>query len=239
MGFITGTEKGGKTQAQRWRDFMEVLLLAFALALFLRTFLIGFYRISTGSMAPSLRVGDFVWVSKTAYGVKVPFSNLRLQESLPEKGDLVLFRYPNKPDTVHIKRVVGLPGDHISIKGQQILVNEQPFALDSVPGTEFSDISGSEFMQFYKESNGLRSYSVMFAQNKGEDKVVGPLVVPPGEVFLIGDNRDASDDSRYWGAVPMANIEAKVIGIWFSLDWSRNSRDRGPMVRWNRIRSDL
>ncbi len=230
---------GKKSQAERWRDFAEILLLAFTLALFLRTFFVGFYRISTGSMAPSLRIGDFVWVSKISYGLKIPFTHARVLESLPAKGDLVLFKYPDQPNAVHIKRVIGLPGDNIYIHHQQVLVNDRAFQLEPLDASQFTDVPGAEFMQFYRESNGDRRYLVMFAPSETKSKEVGPLVVPPGEIFVMGDNRDASDDSRYWGTVPMSHVEAKMKGIWFSLDWSGASTEGEPKFRWHRLGFDF
>lgn len=228
-----------KTQVDRWREFFEILVLALALALFLRTFIVGFYRISTGSMAPSLRIGDFVWVSKISYGLRIPFSKERVWERLPEKGDLVLFRYPEKMNTVHIKRVLGLPGDHIFIKGKQIYLNDKPLPLESQNKEPYSDISGVDYMTFMRETNGTSSYDIMYAQTLDTNKEIGPLVVPPGEVFLIGDNRDASDDSRYWGPVPMGLIDGKAKGIWFSLDWSKVLAKESPLVRWHRLRLEF
>lgn len=231
--------KNTKSQAERWRDFAEVLLLAFTLALFLRTFFVGFYRVSTGSMAPSLRIGDFVWVSKISYGLKIPFTQTRFWESFPVKGDLILFRYPDQPNAVHIKRVIGLPGDNIRIHAQQVFVNDRPFDLKTLDSSIFADIPGAEFMKFYQETNGDSHYSVMFAQAEGESKDIGPLVVPPGEFFVMGDNRDASDDSRYWGTVPITHVEAKMKGIWFSLDWSGTHSSNGPKFRWDRLTLDF
>ena len=200
-----------KTQAERWRDFIEILLLAFTIALFVRTFFLGFYRISTGSMAPSLRTGDFVWVSKISYGLSIPFTNLKLFETMPRKGDLVLFRYPDQPNSVHVKRVIGLAGDYIHIKQHQVKVNDTDFVLNPIVMPQNIDLPGAEFMQFYSESNGSEVYNVMFAQNSEPSKDIGPLVVPPGEIFVMGDNRDASDDSRYWGSIPIQNIEGQVL----------------------------
>lgn len=232
-------EKKLKSQAQRWRDFLEILFIAFTLALILRTFVFGFYRVSTGSMAPSLRIGDFVWVSKISYGLKLPFTNVRFFEHFPHKGDLVLFRQPEQPHAVHIKRVIGLPGDHIHIRQHQIFVNEEAFPLEPMAASEFADIPGAEFMRFFKETNDGKPYSVMFAESAGQTKDVGPLVVPPGEIFVMGDNRDASDDSRYWGTIPMSFVEAKMKGIWFSLDWSLLPREKKARVRWDRLRNDF
>ncbi len=225
-----------RSQSERWRDFFEVLLLALSLALFLRTFIFGFYRISTGNMAPNLRTGDFVWVSKTSYGFKVPFTSMRILEKLPEKGDLVLFRYPDQPDSVHIKRVVGLPGDHILIHNHKIEINDQLIELVPIESSKFSGIMGFEFMSFYRETNGSKSYEVMYTQGSSVAKDIGPLVVPPGEVFLIGDNRDASDDSRYWGSVPMTHIEAEMKGIWFSFEFFNADSEKQSKVRWDRIK---
>lgn len=232
-------EKRIKTQVRRWRDFFEIVFVAFSLAIFLRIFFLGFYKVSTSSMSPSLRIGDFVVVSKASYGLRIPFSQIKLFEKTPSKGDLVLFRYPDQPHSVHIKRVIGLPGDNIHIRGQQILVNDQLFSQEVLGNEGFKDVSGAEFMRFYRESNGVKSYSVMFTQNSSELKDIGPLVVPPGEIFVVGDNRDASDDSRYWGTVPLTHVEAKMKAIWFSLDWVLSGRDRKPEFRWDRLSFDF
>lgn len=232
-------EKKVKSQAQRWRDFVEVVFWTFCVAVLLRIFFLGFYRVSTASMAPSLRVGDFVWVSKASYGLRIPFVRFRLFEKLPHKGDLVLFRFPDQPNTVHIKRVIGLPGDHVHIKKQQIIVNDQPYSLEPQSPGNFTDLPGADFMRFYRESNGKNSYDVMFAQNPESTKEIGPLVVPPGEIFVMGDNRDASDDSRYWGAVPMTHVEAKMKGIWFSLVKSLSGQEAKGQIRWDRIRFEF
>ncbi|MEY4616059.1 MAG: hypothetical protein RJB66_1019 [Pseudomonadota bacterium] len=232
-------DKKNTSQVRRWRDFFEVVIVTFSVAIFLRIFFVGFYRVSTSSMAPSLRIGDFVWVSKASYGIRLPFSPKRIFEKIPEKGDLVLFRYPDQPNTVHIKRVIGLPGDNILIRGQQILVNDRLFSQEVLGAEGFANLPGAEFMRFYNESNGSKLYSVMFTQMPSQLKDVGPLVVPPGEIFVVGDNRDASDDSRYWGSVPLSHIEAKMKGIWFSLNWSQFGRDRKPEIRWDRIGLDF
>ena len=228
-----------KKQLQRWRDFVEILFLAFVLALFLRTFFVGFYRVSTGSMAPNLRVGDFVWVSKIAYGVRIPFTKVRVWERLPERGDLVLFRRPDDSTTVHIKRVIGLPGDHIHIRDQQIMVNDAPFRLDAMGSMAFADIAGAEFMRFFREFNGGMDYPVMFSDKIGGKKEIGPLVVPPGGIFVIGDNRDASDDSRYWGSIPMTHVDGEMKGIWFSLQWVLEGKSPASRIRWDRINFDF
>lgn len=228
-----------KTQAERWRDFIEVLFLALTIALFIRTFFLGFYRISTSSMAPSLRAGDFVWVSKVSYGLHIPFLNSKLFDVLPAKGDLVLFRYPDQPNEVHIKRVIGLPGDNIHIQQHQVKVNDKEFILSPIKDLQNLDFPGAEFMQFYSESNGTDIYNVMFAQSNEPSKDIGPLVVPPGEIFVMGDNRDASDDSRYWGSIPLTHVYGKMKGIWFSLDWNNSGGSKEGHIRWDRLRWDF
>ena len=232
-------EKTVRTEVARWRDFFEVLFWAFSVALFLRLFFIGVYRVSTSSMAPTLRVGDFVWVSKASYGLSLPFTQSKLWTQWPKRGDLVLFQQPERPGVVHIKRVIGLPGDHVHIRGQQILVNDRLFAQEVEGAESYSDLPGAEFMRFYSESNGEMRYSVMFAQGPGSAAEIGPLVVPPGEIFVVGDNRDASDDSRYWGSIPLVNVEGKMKGIWFSLDRMTSTREPKLMIRWDRIRFDF
>lgn len=244
------------THRKSWREFIEIILLALILAIFIRSVFLGVFRISTSTMEPTLQRGDLIFVSKISYGLRIPFVGYQIGESLPERGDLVLFRHPEQNSEFHIKRVIGLPGDHIRIKGRTLFVNERPYQYTSLTSESFKNIRGGEFMHFYLESNGERSYQVMYATEessvnpkaipkkssksegaKGESiKEIGPLIVPPGEIFLMGDNRDASADSRYWGSLPLRSIEGRVVSIWFSMQWPQgNQGSSWSSIRWDRM----
>ncbi|WP_347357041.1 signal peptidase I [Bdellovibrio sp.] len=222
----------------RWREYLTTLILAVLCALFVRHFLVTAYKVPTGSMQPALKPGDFIFASRISYGVQVPFAAKRWSLTLPERGDVVVFTYPNQPSVTYVKRVVGLPGDRVQIIKGRLILNEEPVKydkLDSVAG----DNPSPDLFDIYSEKVGESAWRVIF-QKKPDDKDFGPLVVPPGEVFLLGDNRDASDDSRYWGTVPMAQVVGRVALIWLSLDWQHKwGGDRYPSVRWDRVFSTV
>lgn len=223
----------------RWREYFLTLVIAVALALIVRSYFVTAYRVPTGSMQPTLKPGDFIFSSRVSYGVRLPFMN-QISTTLPERGDLVVFTYSNQPDTSYVKRVVALPGDRVQITDGRLIVNESVLEyekLDEVAAQ--NDNPNSEIFDVYLEKMAGHEHRVIF-QKSAEKKSFGPLVVPPGEVFLLGDNRDASDDSRYWGTVPTEQIVGKVVLIWLSLDWqSKWGGDRYPSVRWNRVFSSV
>lgn len=222
----------------RWKEYLTTLILAVACALFVRHFLVTAYKVPTGSMQPALKPGDFIFASRVSYGVQIPFAGKRWNVGMPERGDVVVFTYPNQPTVTYVKRVVGLPGDRVQIIKGRIHLNEEPVAyekLESAPG----DNPSPTLFDIYRETVGEHSWRVIF-QKTPDDKDFGPMVVPPGEVFLLGDNRDASDDSRYWGTVPMTQVVGRVALIWLSLDWQNKwGGDRYPSVRWERVFSGV
>lgn len=222
----------------RWREYLTTLILAVLCALFVRNYLITAYKVPTGSMQPSLKPGDFIFCSRMSYGISLPFFGKKWGDLLPSRGDLVVFTYPNQPQVTYVKRVVGLPGDRVQIVGGRVHVNEQ--ALQYVPVNDMNeDNPNPELFDIFQEALGESKWHVIFQKNS-ENKNFGPLVVPPGEVFLLGDNRDASDDSRYWGTVPMSQVVGQVVLIWLSLDWQHKwGGDRYPSVRWERVFSTV
>lgn len=221
----------------RWREYLTTLVLAVVCALFVRHFLVTAYKVPTGSMQPALKPGDFIFASRVSYGVQVPFSSKRWNLTLPERGDIVVFSYPNQPAVTYVKRVVGLPGDRVQIVKGRLVLNEEPVSYEKMEAG--SDNPNVELFDIFKETSGEVSWRVIFQKNP-DDKDFGPLIVPPGEVFLLGDNRDASDDSRYWGTVPMSQVVGRVALIWLSLDWQHKwGGDRYPSVRWDRVFSSV
>ena len=178
------------------REYAEAAIVALALAFFIRAFFVQAYKIPSGSMLPTLQIGDHLLVNKLVYGLRVPISGKRFFDFFaPERGDIIVFVYPEDPDKDFIKRVVGIPGDVIEIRDKQLFRNglmvdeeDEPYAQHLEP---------------------LRP---------GPRDNWGPETVPEGHVFVLGDNRDRSADSRFWGFVPFENIHGKAFVIYISLD---------------------
>jgi len=218
------------------REYTESLLVAVIVALVLRFFVISAYKIPTGSMIPTLKVGDFIFAYKLPFGLPVPFSGgERWGASLPKRGDVVVFRYPGNETINYVKRVVGLPGDRISIKNKKLYINTVEAEYRPLGDDVIQDLPGKEFYSAFQESFSSSTHLVINNRSDQAD-FFGPVIVPPGHIFVLGDNRDSSDDSRYWGAVPLKNLEGRVVLVWMSFDWiNRWGDERYPSVRWNRV----
>lgn len=218
------------------REYTESLIVAVVLALLLRFFVISAYKIPTGSMVPTLKIGDFIFAYKLPYGVPVPFSGgNRWGQALPERGDVVVFRYPGNESVNYVKRVVGLPGDHIALRDKRLIINDVESEYQPLSNDVIQDLPGNEYYSAFKEKFSGSSHFVI-RNRADETDFFGPVVVPPGHVFVLGDNRDSSDDSRYWGAVPVSHLEGRVVMIWMSFDWlNRWGDERYPRVRWDRV----
>jgi len=178
------------------REYAEAAAIAILLALFIRAFVVQAFKIPSGSMEPTLLVGDHILVNKFLYGIKLPYLQTTLIPiSDPERGDIIVFIYPEDKDKDFIKRVIGVPGDKIQMQGKQIFVN----------GLPFDDRYG-----FYDEKAG------------NPNRSFGPVVVPKGHYFVMGDNRDHSMDSRFWGFVPSEAVKGKAFIIYWSWpNWQR------------------
>ena len=214
------------------REYAEALVIAVALALLVRTFFIQAYMIPSGSMEPTLLVGDHIVVSKMAYGLRMPDSIFGFQiAGLPlgrylvhfgqiRRGDVVVFVPPQDRDKDFIKRVVGLPGDKVQVKNGRVWLNgrpmDDPHAHLDVPDAErLPDLPRDNYGFF--DSSGV---------------IVGPIEVPPGRLFVMGDNRDHSDDSRYWGFADEKDVEGRALAIY----WSWDSDNDGLLpIRWSRF----
>ena len=192
-------------------DIFPILLLVFVL----RSFVVEPYQIPSGSMLPSLQIGDFILVNKFAYGVRLPISNSRLiPVGEPQRGDILVFEFPQDRQTRYIKRVVGVPGDRINLSAAGVQVNGKPHAL-----TQLNADSGSSQLSVFREDNGEHSYTIardrlraLFSNNAANE-----WLVPEGQYFVLGDNRDNSNDSRYWGFVPEDHVIGKAFFIWMQL----------------------
>lgn len=224
-----------------------------AFVLVLRSFIYEPFQIPSGSMMPTLLVGDFILVEKYAYGLKDPVWRTQLVETgKPERGDIVVFKYPPQPSIDYIKRVVGLPGDTVRYSARKDIciqtkgtstckpvklsnVEDSPFVQNGIPLIQMDEKLGKVEHQILV--NPLRRDRVDQYQPRN---VVNEWVVPEGHYFVMGDNRDNSADSRYWGFVPEGNLVGKAVGIWISFEFERGADSILPTwiptgVRFNRI----
>lgn len=203
------------------KSFFPVLFVV----LILRSFIFEPFRIPSGSMMPTLLVGDFILVNKFSYGIRLPVVNTKVFDTgVPARGDVMVFKYPKQPNIDYIKRVVGLPGDKITYQNKRIFVNGEPVSLEKVglyvpPGESQGDPNTLEV----KENLIGVSHNILISARRASAE--GTFVVPEGNYFVMGDNRDNSNDSRYWGFVPEHLLVGKAFMIWLNWDWSGGEFD--------------
>lgn len=219
-------------------DYARSFFPIFLFVLLLRAFVVEPFRIPSGSMMPTLLVGDFILVNKYAYGLRAPVTKNKLVDvGEPARGDVVVFRYPSDPKLDYIKRLVGLPGDRIAYRNKVLYVNGKPMAQSKV-GIYEAVGSGARMRgtwELKEDLEGIR-HSILInprVPDFGPGCQVlarGEITVPQGHYFMMGDNRDNSNDSRCWGFVPEQNLVGKAFVIWLSLDWNRSG-----IFDWSRI----
>lgn len=207
------------------RSFFPIILVV----LLLRAFLVEPFRIPSGSMMPTLIAGDFILVNKYSYGIRLPVINTKIIDiGNPRRGDIAVFRFPEDPSTEYIKRIIGLPGDHLRYEDKILYVNgekaEQQYIGEYVGVGAGRGMSGASLRSENLDGESHRIL-VQTRQNIAE----GEFIVPEGSYFVMGDNRDNSNDSRFWGPVPDENLVGRAFMIWMSWDSERN------WVLWNRI----
>jgi len=212
---IDGKLTGRQTLVEYSRSFFPVLLFV----LIVRSFLFEPFRIPSGSMMPTLLKGDFIFVQKFAYGLRLPVLETKVVDTgLPERGDVVVFRLPDNPSINYIKRVVGLPGDTVVYERHRLIINGELVPLDD---SEYAE------PQRYSEQLGEGGHDILI-QNPSSDRGDAVYTVPEGHYFVLGDNRDNSQDSRFIGAIPEHNLVGKAVRIWLHVDgWN--------WPRWERI----
>jgi signal peptidase I len=203
------------------KSFFPVILAV----LLLRSFLVEPFRIPSGSMMPTLLVGDFILVNKFSYGIRLPVLDTKVIEiGKPQRGDVVVFRYPKDPTVDYIKRVVGLPGDRIGYFNKVIYVNGE--AVGQVPAGVYigkgSGVAMSGASTRREQLGDVQHDILVMPRTPGLE---GEFIVPEGEYFVMGDNRDNSNDSRFWGAVPEANLVGKAFRIWMNWDSANGGVD--------------
>jgi signal peptidase I len=198
------------------RSFFPVFLAVFLI----RSFVIEPFRIPSGSMMPTLLIGDFIAVNKFSYGIRLPVTNRKVFEvGQPERGDVVVFRYPVDGETIFIKRIVGLPGDRIRYDRDKMLHINGVETDRSVPETYEGTGSGSHMTGARQRFEALGEHTHAILYRPGQPTVEGEWVVPVGQYFVLGDNRDKSHDSRFWGFVPEENLVGPASVVWMSWDW--------------------
>ena len=210
------------------RSFFPILLIVFLL----RSFLFEPFRIPSGSLEPTLQMGDFILVNKYDYGVRLPVAHQKVYGSqTPQRGDIIVFRWPPNPSVNFIKRVIGVPGDHISYINKEVFLNGQKLPQQFLQNSMAQDENGEEWPALEKEENLLGLKHKIFIDPAKTSHDYKDIVVPEGMYFVMGDNRDDSADSRFWGFVPDKNIVGKAVLIWMSWDGHKS----GVPVRWDRL----
>ena len=214
-----------------WLDWTAGLFPVIIVVFLLRSFLFEPFKIPSGSMIPTLLVGDLILVNKFTYGIRLPVLNTKVTEgNKPQRGDVMVFRYPPKPSLDYIKRVVGVPGDTVAYLNKRLSINGQVVATTALP--EFFDEDAMRYFKQFEETFGDKKHRVLNDTDRpafvpGADKFEGyeacrytvegvTCKVPEGHYFMMGDNRDNSLDSRYWGFVPDKNIVGKAFFVWMN-----------------------
>jgi signal peptidase I len=218
---------------QHWESF-KALLLAVLIALGIRWLLVEPFRIPSGSMIPTLLVGDQLFVNKMVFGPTIPFTLHKLWlPRPPRRGEIVVFRHPDPPHTALIKRVAGLPGDKLEIRDGYLWINDQ--RMETAPAGEYHGPTGDTFCStgpflLLDEQLGSCRHPILRCPDDPRGLNFGPIIIEPGHFFAMGDNRDKSSDSRYWGLVPFANLKGKALFIHLPLD-----PDHYYLPRWERF----
>jgi signal peptidase I len=220
-----------------WLDWTAGLFPVILLVFLLRSFLFEPFKIPSGSMIPTLLINDLILVNKFHYGVRLPVINTKILDNhSPQRGDVMVFRYPPQPSLDYIKRVVGVPGDEVAYLNKKLTVNGQPVPKTELPvffdedtlgySKQFEEVAGGKKYRILNDDNGPAfvpgTHDFPFKQNCRYSSEGVVCKVPEGQYFMMGDNRDNSADSRFWGFVPEKNIVGKAFFIWMNFGhWKR------------------
>jgi signal peptidase I len=225
-------DKAVQKQVQRPRDpviieYSRSLFPVLLIVLLFRSFLFEPFKIPSGSMIPTLLIGDFIVVNKYAYGLRLPVLHTKIVPlGEPKRGEVIVFRYPVDPSVNFIKRLVGLPGDTVSYRDKRLYINGEPvrqepmgrFTSDHVKcSTPRSDAL------LFSETLGDVEHEILLHENSGSRN--DQWLVPEGHYFVMGDNRDRSNDGREWGFVPEENLMGRAVGIWLNFDYTKGCGD--------------
>lgn len=222
-----------KNSFKKWaKENLLSLAVAFLVVFAIRSSVVEAFKIPSGSMIPTLFVGDHIFVSKFAYGLKVPFSDLVFDEPIyifrrdpPKRGDIIVFKFPRDESLHYIKRVIGVPGDTVEIRNKQLYINGELVTRDPLPAPEVDRFFAKnddakytpvEFDLFSENLTGVK-HTIMVQKNSYLDDDRPPFQIGSDQLFVMGDNRDFSNDSRFWGTVPFRNVKGKAFIIWLSV----------------------
>jgi signal peptidase I len=228
-----------RSKLARWFDsWMRSLGMALVLFLIIKTFFFEAFQIASGSMTRTLLTGDFLFVNKVVYGGQIPGTNARLPGfRQPRRGDVIVFAYPRDPHQDYVKRVIGTPGDTVEMRGGRVRVNGTPLIEPYVQRIDPAhDAVNAEFE--WQRPHYLAASPLERRRYRPSRDTWGPLVVPADKYFVLGDNRDDSSDSRYWGFVDASAVRGRTLLVYFSYD--RDAHDALPWltdIRWSRLGS--
>lgn len=240
-------EKPGK-RVRFLKELLILIIIGFLVGVF-RSVMFEPFKIPTGSMIPTLRIGDLILVNKFAYGFKLPFSDLTLfsfnldpiylfGEEDVKRGDVIVFKYPQDPSINYIKRVIALPGETVEIKDKVVFVNGSPLKTKELPKAEFMEGMDEKYQDnnfsFHQADLKRGSFVYQVDEDNFFKGSYDKRTVPKGHYFVMGDNRDYSYDSRYWGFVPHQNIKGRAFLVWLSLT-SSDSEEGDFIFRTERI----
>jgi signal peptidase I len=217
-----------------YKEWVEPFLIAAVVALFIRQFAVEAFKIPSGSMIPTLTIGDHLLVNKFVYGPRIPFTDIRIYTGQePKRGEIIVFRFPRDESKNFIKRVVGLPGDKIELKKGKLFINDELVTVTALGAYDGDDQrSGPPYYDkpmLFDEQLGTVKHHILYLHDQTETNY-GPVLVPKDSVFVMGDNRDNSQDSRVWGFVKQNKILGRALIIYWSWDG-----DHGRWVRWERL----
>lgn len=225
--------KLGRWRKSELREYTESIVIAIMVAMALRAFVVEAFKIPSGSMIPTLQVGDHIFVNKFTYGPAIPWTQSRLWTDMPPKrGDVIVFSYPEHPEQDFIKRVIAIPGDKLEVRGGHPIINGWEVPSCRAGTYTYAETQGgyTHEGELFVEFLGDEAYLTLYDRQSLQNEYQGPFYVKPGEVFVMGDNRHNSHDSRMWfgntgGGVPFANIKGRALFVWLSvsekIDWSR------------------
>ena len=198
------------------KEYLEPLIAAVLIALFIRAFVVQAFQIPSSSMEPTLLIGDYLLVNKFTYGIRIPYTDIKFfQFKKPQRGDIIVFIFPLDPSKDFIKRVIGTEGEKVEIIHKKIYINDR--LIDDLWGHFVTNQIPGSYLQRMEN--------------------FGPVVVPKDSLFVLGDNRDNSEDSRFWGFLNVNAVLGKALVMYFS--WDRNAESLFDKVRWSRIGSSI